>query len=198
MYTEEDLEASREKGFAAGKEAGLHDAELSDEQRSAAALSLIAERLNDLFRIQEEMNSKISAESTELSIAVLRKLFPQLSRKHALAEIEDLVGKTLGSLTDAHKVKIYVNDVLLQDINRKVSELAETIGHAGSVTVLSEDTVAVGDCRIEWGNGGAERNSERMWREIDAIIERGLNELKPEPSVPEEDSGEDGSSPDAG
>jgi flagellar assembly protein FliH len=46
--------------------------------------------------------------------------------------------------------------------------------------------VAPGDCAIEWADGGAERNGDRVWTEIDAAVRR-MTEKLPD-SAPSSDA----------
>jgi len=42
--------------------------------------------------------------------------------------------------------------------------------------VIREDAaISYGNCKIEWSNGGAERNMDELWRQIDQIVENNLS-----------------------
>ena len=57
-------------------------------------------------------------------------------------------------------------------------------GFEGKLVYLGDDTMGASDVRLEWADGGAERNCERQWEEIDALIARALqsNTTAPEKS----------------
>jgi flagellar assembly protein FliH len=52
--------------------------------------------------------------------------------------------------------------------------LAQSAGYPGRLILIADDTIGPGDCRVEWADGGAERLGERLWRDIDAVIQRAL------------------------
>lgn len=36
--------------------------------------------------------------------------------------------------------------------------------------------MAVGDCLLEWDNGGTERNVQNLWQDVDSVVERYLED----------------------
>ena len=50
--------------------------------------------------------------------------------------------------------------------------MANDAGFSGRVVVVAEARIGPADARIEWADGGVERNTEQVWQEIEAIIER--------------------------
>ena len=40
------------------------------------------------------------------------------------------------------------------------------------MVLFGDDQFSETDCRVEWADGGAERNLGELWRRIDAAIER--------------------------
>ena len=44
------------------------------------------------------------------------------------------------------------------------------------MVLLSDDGLGISDCRIEWADGGAERNVERIWKDVEELVSRALHE----------------------
>jgi flagellar assembly protein FliH len=61
-------------------------------------------------------------------------------------------------------------------LSEKIDTIATRRGFAGKVVLLAETSVAPGDCRIEWADGGVERDSARLWRDIDLAVARLLGD----------------------
>src|SRR3546814_8811652 len=47
-------------------------------------------------------------------------------------------------------------------------------GFEGKLVFLADERLKTGDLRVEWADGGVERNQMALWQEIDAVIARVL------------------------
>ena len=65
-------------------------------------------------------------------------------------------------------VVVRINDALYAQAQTKLAEIAREIGFDGRLLVLAEPDIAVGDCRIEWADGGMMRDQAAA----DALIGR--------------------------
>ena len=54
-----------------------------------------------------------------------------------------------------------VNDSLYAAAREKLDDIARAHGFEGKLVVLGEPSVGVGDCRIEWADGGVNREASR-------------------------------------
>mgnify|MGYP004704999233 CR=1 FL=1 len=71
-------------------------------------------------------------------------------------------------------VVLRVSQHLFEPIRQRLTELAQKTGFAGKFVLLADDALGPVDCRLEWADGGAERITDRLAREIDAVLERAL------------------------
>lgn len=178
-YTEEELNKAREDGLAAGKQAGQRAAEESLERQVAQTFAALAQRIGDLGRTQAEAFESRGREAIEAALTVVRKLFPHLAQAHGMAEIEAVIADCLARLRDEPRIVIRIADPLLDAINQRLKSLAEKAGFEGKIVLIAQEDLQIGDVRIEWADGGAERDGAALWREIDAIIERVMGMPRP-------------------
>ncbi|MCI0492762.1 MAG: hypothetical protein L0Z07_07480 [Planctomycetes bacterium] len=171
-YTEEELNQAREDGLAAGRQAGQKAAEDSLERQVAQALTSMTQQVAELSRAHAEDVERRSREAIETALTIVRKLFPRLAQDHGMAEIEAVVGESMTRLRDEPRVVVRVADSLLDAVNERVSELAAKAGFEGKIVLIAQDDLQAGDVRVEWADGGAERDSNTLWQQIDAIVER--------------------------
>ena len=68
-----------------------------------------------------------------------------------------------------------VNDALYAAAREKLDAIARTRGFEGRLVVLGEPGVAVGDCRIEWADGGINRDSAAADAAISEAVARYVN-----------------------
>ncbi len=173
-YTEDDLVAAREEAFNEGKAAGFEQAQASVANRTAEALAKIADLLATADCGLSETVDAIKRDSVEAALTVVRKAMPELSRSHAVAEIEALVAGCLDKVLDEPRVVIRAHDTLLDALKERIEPLAERCGYAGKIVLLAEPHMSLSDCRVEWADGGAERDTKRLWEEIDGAVKRFL------------------------
>jgi flagellar biosynthesis/type III secretory pathway protein FliH len=173
-FSEEELNAARGKAFAEGKEEGRMEATASTEREVLVALNGIGDRLKDLTAAQEKANASVMENAIAVAVSIARKVFPALNERHGFAEIERMVTTAIGRILEEPKVVIYVNGKLTDPIRERLAPIAAKTGFKGEISVEGLDDIIVGDARVEWMGGGAKRDLDALWREIDAIIERNL------------------------
>ncbi|MCH8000732.1 MAG: hypothetical protein IIA34_03590 [Proteobacteria bacterium] len=178
-FGEEDLEKARTDGFAAGKESGRQEVMQSIEQQISTALNAISGQLTGLSQAQVQASERQARSAVEAALTVMRKMFPHLASRHGLAEIESLVCDCLERLRTEPRIVIRVADSLLDRVEQRVSQLAACAGFDGKIVFLSQEGLHPGDIRVEWADGGAERDSDRLWHEIDQIIARTIGPMQP-------------------
>ncbi|MCH8924579.1 MAG: hypothetical protein IH924_00405 [Proteobacteria bacterium] len=178
-FGEEDLEKARTEGFAAGKESGRQEVMQSIEQQISQALSAISGQLTGLSQAQVQASERQTRSAVEAALTVMRKMFPHLAGRHGLAEIESVVCDCLERLRTEPRIVIRVADSLLDQVEQRVSQLAARAGFDGKIVFLSQEGLHPGDIRVEWADGGAERDSDRLWHKIDQIIARTIGPMQP-------------------
>jgi flagellar assembly protein FliH len=171
-FTPAELEAARGEGHAQGVAAGQAAALASLEARGADALGAIAGKLAALLKDAAAAEQARTQEMVAAMTTIARKLIPGLAERHGLAEIEALLLDCLGRLHDEPRVVVRINDALLDALKERLDALATGIGFTGRIIVIADPAIAAGDARIEWADGGAERDSARAWADIDGLIAR--------------------------
>jgi flagellar assembly protein FliH len=72
------------------------------------------------------------------------------------------------------RITVRVHPTLVEAVRQQCGRAAEAASFEGKLIVTADAKIAPGDCRVEWGDGGAERDQTRLWAEIDAVVERAL------------------------
>lgn len=169
-FSEADVEAAREIAFAEGQQAGRTVAERSTAARTATVLAAIADQLHDATASAARQQTVIIRDATALALAICRKLLPQTYRDAAGEEITGLLSRTLPRISDQSQVLIRVAVVLVEEISQSVANAVETAGFTGTAKVIGDESLAEGDCRIEWAQGGLTRDATTLLLEIESLI----------------------------
>ena len=183
-YLEADMEQARQKGFESGKEAGAKETRGAIEEEVNQTLNKVSQKLTELFEVRAQAFEHQSREAVETAVTVVRRLFPAWAKQHGVSEIESIVGECLERLREEPRIVIRVADRLLDQVQSRISTLATNCGFDGKIVFLSQEGLSSGDVRVEWADGGAERDSNRLWREIDDVIGRVIGEPKAQQTAP--------------
>jgi flagellar assembly protein FliH len=142
-----------------GYEDARTDAGIEAERRTAMALEAIAASLAEASTTLKAIEARLECEAVDVAVAVARKLAPALVAGEPFAEISALASSCFRELIAAPHVAVRVNDELYAAIREKLEAIARGHGFEGRLVVLAEAEVAPGDCRIEWADGGINRDS---------------------------------------
>jgi flagellar assembly protein FliH len=161
---------------AAGYRNGMAVAEaqaLNDSGRlTALAMERLASAFTNLCQALHAVEAKLEAEAVEVAVAVGRKLAPALIAQEPLTEIAALAGDCFRQIVAAPHVVVRVNDALYAAARDRLEELLHASGFEGRLVVLAEPDIAVGDCKIEWADGGVTRDRAATEAAITQAVNR--------------------------
>lgn len=181
--TEEQFEAARAESFAEGRARGMEEMRAAAETLASQMLARIEEGASGSFAALDTATDAIKRDAVQAAILVLRKLAPGFAKTANLAEIEALVASCLGAVLEEPRVVVRVHDSFLDPLKERIVDLAERSGFGGRVVLIADESLGAADCRVEWADGGAERDTDWMWNQIENVVGRFLSGLSvPAPS----------------
>jgi flagellar assembly protein FliH len=186
-FTAAELEAARAEGHAQGHAQGLAEgreaAAAAADQALTQATDALAGALERFAAADRQARERRDREALEVTVGLLRRLFPALARKHGHGEIEKVFQDALERLRDEPRVVVRCADRHLDPLRERVDGLAARLGYEGRVVLLADETMQPGDARVEWADGGVERDSARLWQDVERAVERALTPPAPEPQA---------------
>lgn len=184
VYSEEELATAESASFVKGHAEGLDSALQGIEQTTAQALTAIAAQLEAAAGQQAEANERCERQSLQAAVTILRKLFPESARRHALDEVEGTLAACLATLHDEPRVVVRTAADLVDTLSERIDPLAEASGFAGKIALLPDETLSPSDVRVEWADGGVERDTGRLWDEVERILAATLGDSPAETVSP--------------
>ena len=151
---------------------GMLAAEAKIEGRAAAACDRIAQGVAALTASLQAIEARLEAESIEVAFAVARKLAPELIAAEPVAEVEALARACFRQLIAAPHVVVRIAEPIYQVAHKRLEDIARLAGFEGRLVVLAEPGMAVGDCRIEWADGGVARDRAATEAAIVEAVDR--------------------------
>jgi flagellar assembly protein FliH len=135
------------------------DAKVEADRRIAAALERIADNLGKATGALGAIETRLECEAVEVAVAVARKLAPALVAREPFAEISALASECFRELVSSPHIAVRVNDAVYATAREKLDDIVRAKSFQGRLVVLAESDIALGDCRIEWADGGINRDS---------------------------------------
>ena len=137
---------------------GLAAAEVKIEGRTADACARIAQEIAALTQRLSAIEARLEAESVEVAFAVARKLAPEAIAAEPFADIAALASDCFRQLVAAPHVVVRIAEPIYEQARTRLEEIARMQGFEGRLVILAEPGMALGDCRIEWADGGLTRD----------------------------------------
>ena len=156
------------QGFNAGEQQAHQEA----TKRMADALSVIADGLGRLDGALMAIETRLETEAVEVAVAVAAKLSPALIAREPFAEIAALATECFHHLVSTPLVTVRIAADIHETAKGQIEEIARSNGFDGRLAVMSDESLAPGDCRIEWADGGIIRESTATASAIDETVAR--------------------------
>lgn len=159
-----------------GKQAGLREAEAGALAMTVRILTAMTARIDALAADRARTTEESNRLAVEVALGVARKFLPAAARRNALEEVAALVKDCLAEAIDEPRLVVRVPDALLDPLKTLIEAQPEARAAAARLVLLADPALAATDCRVDWADGGAERNEAALWQEIDAVVHRALNQ----------------------
>lgn len=178
--TADELEAAKAQARAEGEAMGREAAYGQHQQAIEQALMAIEARLGQLAEARAQAEAQARAEAVSLAAAIARKLAAGLLAREPMREIEALVLRCLDDMRDEPRLVVRASEAVAQLLDQRVDQLVAQSGFGGKLMLVPDDTLPPGDCRIDWADGGAERNQAAIEKDVDLAVQRYLQGLRDE------------------
>ena len=167
-FSAAEVDAIRQEMFSQGKA----DTEARSAALQAQTLGAIAQSLTIALSQFDAAIVTMREESASLALAVGRKLAETALAAFPQKEVEAVIADCLHKLHNEPRLVVRVSADCADAIRAEIDALCEKHGFAGRVVVIVEATLAGADCRVEWANGGIERDLNETFANIEQCAER--------------------------
>jgi flagellar assembly protein FliH len=176
MFFQEDLDAAREAGIAIGREEALGESSVRTEERLVVLEESLIMQMQALQDVYNTELDSIASNAIELAVAVCKRVLPHVAEQHAVDEIHALVAQLLPGLLDHPRILVKVAPELVASVDQMLNKTAEQMGFSGVLRAVADAGMGPVDCRVEWGDGGAERKLADLWARVDELVQATMAE----------------------
>jgi len=184
-YSQEQIDEARkesyESGFNAGQKAMMED----QQQRMNVLLAQIDQHVGHLAQSSQEEWQTQLGQLQQIALVIARKIMPTYVQRYGVEEIETIVDRIVAEMSREPRLVIRVSENQFDEVSAKINEITANQAYAGKVVILGDADLGESDCRVEWADGGIERDLRMIWEDIDRVMSEiqsaPLEEKAPEP-----------------
>lgn len=155
-----------EQGFASGKSTGIDQ----HIQQQTSLLEHIDAKLSNLVMNLSGLQKEQDEQLRQTILVVAKKLLPSYIERNGIEEVSAMLAEVIAEMVHEPRLVVRVHDSEFDIINTKIHEITVQKAYAGKVVVLADVEIARGDCRVEWADGGIERNVKATWQNIEQVL----------------------------
>lgn len=174
MFSEDELRAAQASAHAEGLSEGLKQgraaAMAENESSVAAVLQGLSAQVAHILAEQSAQVDQSRQMTLDIALAITRKLLPDYIARHGLGEIEAAVRTVMDGLVHEPRLVVRVAEAQLDAVTAGVQQEVARRGFEGKLVFLADPTMGLADCRVEWAEGGVERDASRVWSEVDRLV----------------------------
>jgi flagellar assembly protein FliH len=167
-YSADEVEIIRKDSVAQGKA----DTQALAQALQAQTMGAIAHSLTTVISQFDAAVLTMRQESAQLALTVGSKLAEHALAAYPLDEVKALLNECLHKMHAEPRLVVRLQAGGAEAIRAEIDGLCEQHGFAGRVVVIAEPALRGADCRIEWADGGVERDTSAVFAAIEQCAER--------------------------
>ncbi|MCL2469011.1 MAG: FliH/SctL family protein [Alphaproteobacteria bacterium] len=169
-YSEEDFTAAQKQAYEAGLEEGK---KILKEDEMNAMNKLLIRLDENLMRASQEVVARWQSQLGQLqslALVIARKIMPTYIARHGMDEIESLVSRAISEMGREPRLVFRVPEPQFDEARTRINALVSQAAYAGKVVILGDPALGMSECRVEWADGGMERDVKKIWQDVGRLI----------------------------
>lgn len=151
---------------------GLNDGQTRAAEKTAAAIEKCAQAVHKAISKCEHDIEIARERATKIALSIARKLAGAALSACPEAEIEQALRTAITQAVGEPRLILRTSRDVAGILTPRMEDLAKNEGFLAGISVIADPAIAPGDCRIEWQDGGLERNQSAIEHAIDELIEQ--------------------------
>jgi len=178
---EDELNRARREGYTEGFTEGQRSTTSEAARAIGAAATRLADESAAMNAALADALDQLTADAARLALTAAQKLAHGLVARQPVAEIEALLTECLATVRDAPHMVVRCHPHLAEAIRDAAQKQAKLAGFEGRLVVMGEPEITLGNCRIEWADGGLVRDMAAIGQTMDNKIAGFLNTRRQAP-----------------
>lgn len=170
-FSEEEVAAKIKRAEEQAYENGFKAAENEKEKSNSILLEEINNRLLMLAANVGEQECKLEDQAISVAKATIHKLIPVLEQENSKEIVNNFLTENFKNFKDEAKLAFYFNPETIPFVQDTIARLANIHDFEGKIALHKDSKLNLADCRIEWENGGVERQGNKMLEKVNNLLE---------------------------
>lgn len=166
VITQADVDAARTQGFIQGREDGLAEASAQFNSESKATFDKIGNGLAKLMAGQAKTATDAIEQAENYALLIAQKIAKAALMQHPTLQVKALIDDCLSHINLMPHLVVRVNESMSQMIQTELQPIIAEKGFEGKLIIMGEENIALGDCAIEWADGGVAHNTQEIVKTI--------------------------------
>ncbi len=157
--------------FEEGRALGHAEAQAMRESEAVEALTSIRDTMRIVAQSLDCELARIEADSITMAATLARLYADALIERDPSPLIAEAVKKCIQSGNNAPLLTVIIAANAPNDVHSAIREAADDVGFSGQMSIREDATLAQGDVRIVWPEGGFLRERARIDAVVKTLIE---------------------------
>ena len=175
-YSKEELDAAVKMAEEKAYEQGRTEAIGEEDKKRDLLLEDISRQLTDIFAGLDKKATEVENSALQFAIELVRKILPTLEKERAEVEVKNFMAQNFANFAGQETLSFAFNPATVTLVADSIGKLAEQNDFEGKIAVHKGDTLGPSDCRIEWKNGGVERNVSETLNKVKELLDNNTQE----------------------
>lgn len=163
------------KSFEEGEAAGKAEALRQLEAETLEQVKQLVTGADKIFRAVDSECEQVRRNAIEIASTAAELLSGELISRHPTLNTEALFRDALEHACDAPHIAITVNDAHADQIQKTVAAVSAERGFAGKLVVIGDPETKIGDCSLQWADGGIALDTGKTRAEIHKLVRNHLD-----------------------
>lgn len=173
-YTDKDISDARTSGYEEGYNKGYKAAKTEADELNKKineSLQNIGRKFDKIKEERKAEDAKRTGQIAEIVLRLAKKVADVSLLTAPLQRLEKAIEDSLEILYEEPALVIYVNNALVEDLEKRLAALFGKKMFKGKVDVKGRADIEPGSFNIEWEGGGMKSNVSELWQDIEKINE---------------------------
>ncbi len=183
-FTKSDISTKSKEGYDKGLDDGYNKGKqevtqgaLLIEQQTKAAVENITNGLKTFLAQFEEEKKKYMRDMAKVTIIAIQKIANKTIKENSEEIILQALEKAVPVFVAQPEIIFKAKKIILEKITDKVDNLLKAGDFKGKITYSNDETIADGNCILEWGESGISINGSESLKQIEEIISEYLKSI---------------------
>lgn len=169
-FSQEDMEKERQTAYQNGFAAGAQEAKAAQDANMEILLKNIDCQVAQVSSESTDFWGHQLSQLQRIALMITKKILPAYTEKNGLDEIEAVVTKVMTEMSQEPRLVFRVPESQFDDAKKQIDTIAAQAAYAGTLVILGDKELGISECRIEWADGGIERDLKKLWSDIDTVM----------------------------